>query len=190
MNKLTPAYSFVNLKAAIAADTNWKNCQVIEYTTTAAIGTQYAAGVALYDFAKNDYQGGKTAMVAKAADKLKADEFLQLVWKSSTSAGFAKTSAGSVGMYCPKATDTVAQFATNVGAKCVGSNKVNTCFNAVQRAAANAKRKLHGAVPLADDPAAGSTLQGKLDGILTATWKKGDVDLPKETATLAKPTAC
>ena len=76
-------------------------------------------------------------------------------------------------MYCPKATDTVAQFATNVGAKCLSSTNVNTCFNTVQRDAANAKRKLHGAVPLADDPAAGATLQGKLDALAlqeAATW--------------------
>jgi uncharacterized protein YkwD len=143
--------------------------------------------VALYDFAKNDYQGGSAIA---AADKIKANAFLQLVWKSSTTAGFAKAAASQVGMYCPKATETKAQFATNVGAKCLTASKVNSCFNKVNRDAVNAKRKLHGAVPLSDDPGAGATLQLKLTTIAAATWKKGELDLPKETTALAKPTGC
>jgi hypothetical protein len=170
MNKR--GYTFENLKKAIESDANWKSCQVVEYVGAAAIKTQYDAGTTLYDFSKNDYLGGTNI---SDDDKEKANKFLQIVWKSTTTVGFAKTKSASVGMYCSKSTSTVAQFATNVGAKCLSTsgNNVNTCYNTVQREAANAKRKLHGAAPLADDPGIGATLQGKLDALAlqeAATW--------------------
>jgi hypothetical protein len=57
-------------------------------------------------------------------------------------------------MYCAKATTTQSSFGGNVGARCVEKGKkYNTCFNKVQRDAANIKRKLHGAAPLTEDSA-------------------------------------
>jgi hypothetical protein len=35
MNKA--GYAFATLKSTLASDTNWKNCQVIEYTTASTI---------------------------------------------------------------------------------------------------------------------------------------------------------
>jgi hypothetical protein len=178
MNKA--GYDFTTKLLPALAGSDYKNCQAIQYTGAVTIASTYTAGIDSYSFAKHDYKpGGKAALLAAdAAKKKAADKFLQLVWKSSTSVGFAKVGKETVGLYCPKATDTVAQFATNVGAKCISATKVNTCFNAVQLAAANAKRKLHGAVPLRDDPAAGAVLQKKLTDITAATWANGELDLP------------
>jgi hypothetical protein len=98
---------------------------------------------------------------------------MQLVWKATTSVGWAKTSTEQVAMYCPKATtDTQSTFKANVGASCVDADKqnYNKCFNKVLRDASNAKRKLHGAAPLAEDNSTGGTLQGKLDDIDADDW--------------------
>ena len=56
-------------------------------------------------------------------------------------------------MYCTKAnTASQTTFAANIGTRCLPVGKVyNSCFNKVQRDAANLKRKLHGAVPLKED---------------------------------------
>jgi hypothetical protein len=97
-------------------------------------------------------------------------------------------------MYCPKATETTSSFATNVGARCIAANKkYNTCFNKVQRDAANTKRKAHGAVPLQDDSTTGEALQGKLEALTGANWKAGEVDLPNTSAAVTAldlPTGC
>jgi hypothetical protein len=61
-------------------------------------------------------------------------------------------------LYCPKASDTETQFASNVGAKCVAKGNYNSCFNTVQREAATAKRKAHGAAEAKEDSAAGESL--------------------------------
>jgi hypothetical protein len=90
---------------------------------------------------------------------LNANKFMQIVWKASTTVGWATAKDKHVAMYCPKATETKSSFAGNIGGRCVDSGKTyNTCFNKVQRDAANAKRKLHGAVPLKEDAAAGEGL--------------------------------
>lgn len=60
----------------------------------------------------------------------------------------------------------------------MNASGLNTCFDKVQREAANAKRELHGAAPLAGDDATGQALQTKLDALATSTWNKGEADLP------------
>jgi hypothetical protein len=160
---------FATFKGVVDADATYKVCKVINYKTT-TIDAQYDAGILKYDYTTSDYSGGAAAATTPAncattatvdCNKVIANKFLQLVWKSSTNAAFAKTAIAEVGLFCPKATTNQSDFSTNVGKSCLasGTEKFNTCFDKVQRDAANAKRADHGASALAADDGSGKVLQ-------------------------------
>jgi len=93
-----------------------------------------------------------------ADKKAEANYFAQIVWKPTTSAGFAinyNKDAGKgefVGLFCDKMDDPPS-FDGKIGKNChdpvtPGTAYYNKCFNTMYNKQITIKRKDHGAVPL------------------------------------------